>query len=79
MVSIVGIDGLDPSLKLIKFSKNIAIVNRTYEKSLFLKRKFNMINVVEWNDFHNKINDFDIVINANFLNILTCIIYKLLM
>ena len=28
MVSIVGIDGLDPSLKLIKFSKNIAIVNK---------------------------------------------------
>ena len=28
MVSIVGIDGLDPSLKLIKFSKSIAIVNK---------------------------------------------------
>ena len=28
MVSIVGIDGLDPSLKLIKLSKNIAIVNK---------------------------------------------------
>ena len=28
MVSIVGIDGLDPSLKLIKFSENIAIVNK---------------------------------------------------
>ena len=28
MVSIIGIDGLDPSLKLIKFSKNIAIVNK---------------------------------------------------
>ena len=28
MISIVGIDGLNPSLKLIKFSKNIAIVNK---------------------------------------------------
>ena len=28
MISIVGIDGLKPSLKLIKYSKNIAIVNK---------------------------------------------------
>ena len=28
MISIVGLDGLDPSLKLIKFSHNIAIVNK---------------------------------------------------
>ncbi len=28
MISIIGIDGLNPSLKLIKYSKNIAIVNK---------------------------------------------------
>ena len=28
MISVVGIDGLNPSLQLIKFSKNIAIVNK---------------------------------------------------
>ncbi len=28
MISIIGIDGLKPSLKLIKYSKNIAIVNK---------------------------------------------------
>ena len=28
MISIIGIDGLNPSLKLIKFTKNIAIVNK---------------------------------------------------
>ena len=28
MISVVGIDGLSPSLKLIKYSKNIAIVNK---------------------------------------------------
>ena len=28
MVSIVGLNGLDPSLRLIKFSKNIAIINK---------------------------------------------------
>ena len=28
MISIVGIDGPKPSLQLIKYSKNIAIVNK---------------------------------------------------
>ena len=28
MISIIGIDGLNPSLQLIKYSKNIAIVNK---------------------------------------------------
>ena len=70
---IIGAGGVSPSiiLALIKSKiDNISLVNRTYEKSLFLKRKFNMINIVEWNDFHNKINDFDIVINATSLGLL---------
>ena len=70
---IIGAGGVAPSiiLALVKSKiDNISLVNRTYEKSLFLKRKFNMINVVEWNDFHNKINDFDIVINATSLGLL---------
>ena len=28
MISIVGLDGLNPSLQMIKYSKNIAIVNK---------------------------------------------------
>ena len=28
MISITGIDGLSPSLELIKYSKNVAIVNK---------------------------------------------------
>ena len=28
MISIIGIDGLNPSLQLIKYSKNIAFVNK---------------------------------------------------
>ena len=70
---IIGAGGVAPSiiLALVKSKiDNISLVNRTYEKSLFLKRKFNMINIVEWNDFHNKINDFDIVINATSLGLL---------
>ena len=70
---IIGAGGVSPSiiLALIKSKiDNISLVNRTYEKSLFLKRKFNMINIVEWKNFYNKINDFDIVINATSLGLL---------
>ncbi len=70
---IIGAGGVSPSiiLALIKSKiNNISLVNRTYEKSLFLKRKFNMINIVEWKNFYNKINDFDIVINATSLGLL---------
>ena len=28
MVSVVGIDGLDPTIRSIKFSRNIAIINK---------------------------------------------------
>ena len=70
---IIGAGGVAPSiiLALVKSKiDNISLVNRTYEKSLFLKRKFNMINIVEWKNFYNKINDFDIVINATSLGLL---------
>ena len=70
---IIGAGGVAPSiiLALVKSKiDNISLVNRTYEKSLFLKRKFNMINIVEWNNFYNKIYDFDIVINATSLGLL---------
>ena len=70
---IIGAGGVSPSiiLALIKSKiDNISLVNRTYEKSLFLKRKFNMINIVEWKNFYNKINVFDIVINATSLGLL---------
>ena len=70
---IIGAGGVSPSiiLALIKSKiDNISLVNRTYEKSLFLKRKFKMINVMEWKNFHNRMNDFDIVINATSLGLL---------
>ena len=70
---IIGAGGVAPSiiLALIKSKiSNITLVNRTYEKSLFLKRKFKMINVMEWKNFHNRMNDFDIVINATSLGLL---------
>ena len=70
---LIGAGGVAPSiiLALIKSKiSNITLVNRTYEKSLFLKRKFKMINVMEWKNFHNRMNDFDIVINATSLGLL---------
>ena len=46
MVSIVGLDGLEPTLKLIKYSKNIAIINK---ESL----------VCAWNMIHNKLKKYN--------------------
>ena len=45
MISIVGIDGLKPSLQLIKYSKNIAIVNK---ESI----------ICGWNLIRNQLNKF---------------------
>ena len=49
--------------------KNIAIVNRTHEKSIFLKKKFNFLNILEWNSLGQEIGKFDIIINATSLGL----------
>ena len=49
--------------------KNISIINRTYEKSLFLKKKFNFLNVLEWKSLKQEISKFDIIINATSLGL----------
>ena len=49
--------------------KNISIINRTYEKSLFLKKKFNFLNVLEWKTLMQEISKFDIIINATSLGL----------
>ena len=49
--------------------KNIAIVNRTHEKSIFLKKKFNFLNILEWNSLRQEIGKFDIIINATSLGL----------
>jgi len=71
-VLILGAGGVSPSiiLALIKsnFSK-ISLSNRTYEKSLFLKKKFPTINIIKWEDYLNKFDEFDIVINATSLGL----------
>ena len=49
--------------------KNISIINRTYEKSLFLKKKFQFLNVLEWKSLKQEISKFDIIINATSLGL----------
>ena len=49
--------------------KNISITNRTNEKCIFLKKKFNFLNIIPWQDFRSEINNFDIIINATSLGL----------
>jgi len=49
--------------------KNISIINRTHEKSLFLKKKFHFLNVLEWKSLKQEISRFDIIINATSLGL----------
>ena len=64
---IIGAGGVSPSVifSLQKSKvKNISIINRTHDKSLFLKRKFNFVNVLNWKEIENEVKNFDIIINA---------------
>ncbi len=49
--------------------KDISITNRTYEKSLFLKKRFKFLNVLEWKSLEEDISKFDIIINATSLGL----------
>ena len=64
---IIGAGGVSPSVifSLQKSKvKNISIINRTHDKSLFLKRKFNFVNVLNWKEIENEVKNFDIIVNA---------------
>ena len=69
---IIGAGGVSPSVifSLQKSKiKNIAIINRTHEKSIFLKKKFNLLNILDWNSLKQEISKFDIIINATSLGL----------
>tara|TARA_B100000401_G_scaffold279066_1_gene190576 strand:+ start:393 stop:1217 length:825 start_codon:yes stop_codon:yes gene_type:complete len=69
---IIGAGGVSPSVifSLQKSKiKNVSIVNRTYEKSIFLKKKFNFLNILEWKSLKQEIRKFDIIINATSLGL----------
>ncbi len=71
-VLILGAGGVAPSIILALIKSNIlkiSLTNRTYEKSLFIKKKFKTIDVVKWEDFSKDISKFDIIINATSLGL----------
>ncbi len=71
-VLVLGAGGVAPSIILALLKSkihNIALSNRTYEKSLFLKKKFKNLNIIKWNDFSKEVNKFDIIINATSLGL----------
>ena len=50
---IIGAGGVSPSVIFsLEKSKvrNISIANRTHDKSIFLKKKFNFLNIIDWKD-----------------------------
>ncbi|MDB9784014.1 shikimate dehydrogenase [Pelagibacteraceae bacterium] len=69
---ILGAGGLSPSV-IFALQKSdvldITLVNRTYEKSTFLKNKFKEITIMKWNDIQNSTHEFDIIINATSLGL----------
>ena len=69
---VIGAGGVSPSVILsIKKSgiKNITITNRTNEKCIFLKKKFNFLNIIPWDDLKSEIKNFDVIINATSLGL----------
>ncbi len=71
-VLIIGAGGVSPSVVLsIQKSgiTNISITNRTNEKCIFLKKKFNFLNIIPWINLESEISNFDIIINATSLGL----------
>lgn len=69
---IIGAGGLSPSVifSLQKSKiKNISIINRTMDKSIFLKKKFSLLNILGWESLKEEISKFDIIINATSLGL----------
>ena len=69
---VIGAGGVSPSviLSLQKSGiKRISITNRTNEKCIFLKKKFNYLNILPWEKLENEIKNFDIIINATSLGL----------
>ena len=69
---VIGAGGVSPSVILsLKKSgiKHITIINRTYEKCLFLKKKFNFLKILNWDKFQDEISNYDIIINATSLGL----------
>ena len=69
---VIGAGGVSPSVILsIQKSgiRNITVTNRTSEKCIFLKKKFNFLNILLWKNLEAEIKNFDIIINATSLGL----------
>ena len=69
---IIGAGGISPSIitALKKLNlKNISVINRTYDRAIFLKKRFEEITVIKWEELKSAIKDFDIIINATSLGL----------
>ena len=69
---VLGAGGVSPSVIVsLKKSKieNIFLSNRTYEKSLFLKKQFPYLQIIKWAEVENVIGNFDIIVNATSLGL----------
>jgi len=69
---VIGAGGVAPSIVLALLKSNISkisITNRTHEKSLFVKKKFPSLEVIEWSNITKLSNNFDIIINATSLGL----------
>ena len=69
---VIGAGGVSPSV-IFALQKtrinNISIINRTHEKSIFLKKKFDFLNILNWSSLTQEISNFDIIINATSLGL----------
>jgi shikimate dehydrogenase len=69
---VIGAGGVSPSVifSLEKSGiKKISITNRTHEKCLFLKKRFNLLSILPWSNLQSEISNYDIIINATSLGL----------
>ena len=69
---VIGAGGVSPSviLSLQKSGvKEISIINRTKEKCIFLKKKFQNIKIIEWKNLKEEIKNYNLIINATSLGL----------
>ena len=69
---IIGAGGVSPSVIFSLYKSkinNISLINRTKDKSIFLKKKFSFLNILEWENLGEAIKEFDIIINATSLGL----------
>tara|TARA_A100000164_G_scaffold372453_1_gene401762 strand:- start:524 stop:1345 length:822 start_codon:yes stop_codon:yes gene_type:complete len=69
---VIGAGGVSSSVILsIKKSgiSNISITNRTNEKCIFLKKKYNFLKIISWVNLKSEIKNFDLIINATSLGL----------